>query len=189
MAEIGSIRGYARHRKEKNLKGASDTAVRKAIATGRINKRADGKLDFEECDKLWVRNTDPVMQAPPKINRANLGANLSANPDENLDEHLEASVASLTLREKTLKIEKLETEIAEKRGTLVSKDNAIRIFATLARQERDSWNNWAHQVAAEMAADLGVEQHEMQTTLSRYVEMNLMRTTEMVIDVSPTTKL
>lgn len=197
MGKIDGIRAYARYRKEKGLVGTSDAAVRKAIATGRINKRADGKLDFDECDKLWAKNTDPVMQAVPKAQNvklvektgANPSANLGAHPDEELADHVADSIATLKLRELQLKVENLEIENAKKRGELVSKDNAVRIFNTIARQNRDGWLNWPNQIAAEMAADLGVDQHEYLTCLTRYVKINLTRITEMEIDVSPSTKL
>lgn len=193
MSKLGSIRAYARHRKEKGLTGASDTAVRKAITAKRINKRADGKLNFDECDKLWSKNTDPIMQALPKVQpkntSANQSANPSANPDDELAEHVQDSIANLKLRELQLKVENLEIDNLKKRGELVSKDNAVRIFETLARQDRDSWLNWVGQISSEMAADLKIDQHDMQTTLNRYVKMNLTRITEMKIDVSPATKL
>ena len=46
-----SIRAYARHR------GVSDTAVHKAIRTGRITPEADGSVDPERADQDWARNT------------------------------------------------------------------------------------------------------------------------------------
>ena len=46
-----SIRAYARHR------GVTDTAVRKAIQTGRITPEADGTIDSARADRDWARNT------------------------------------------------------------------------------------------------------------------------------------
>ena len=46
-----SIRAYARHR------GVTDTAVHKAIRSGRIEALADGTIDPDQADAQWARNT------------------------------------------------------------------------------------------------------------------------------------
>jgi hypothetical protein len=51
-----SRRGYARHR------GVSETAVRKAIASGRIVPEADGSIDPAKADAAWAGTTDPSQQ-------------------------------------------------------------------------------------------------------------------------------
>jgi len=56
----GSIRAYARHRKADGRPGGSHTAVRKAIATGRITAESDGSLNFAKCDRAWGRNSAPA---------------------------------------------------------------------------------------------------------------------------------
>ena len=47
-----SIRGYARHR------GVSHTAVRKAIAAGRITSATGGGIDAALADRQWSASTD-----------------------------------------------------------------------------------------------------------------------------------
>ena len=47
-----SIRAYARHR------GVSDTAVHKAIRSGRITPEPDGTIDAARADREWSRNTE-----------------------------------------------------------------------------------------------------------------------------------
>jgi len=47
-----TIRGYARHR------GVSHTAVRKALATGRITASPDGTIDPVAADRQWGSSTD-----------------------------------------------------------------------------------------------------------------------------------
>ena len=47
-----SIRGYARHRK------VSHTAVRKALAAGRITSGPDGTIDPAVADEQWANATD-----------------------------------------------------------------------------------------------------------------------------------
>ncbi|MCL6417921.1 elements of external origin, partial [Aestuariirhabdus sp. Z084] len=51
-----SLRAYAKHR------GVSDTAVRKAIKSGRIQAESDGTIDIDKVDKQWDRNTDRAQQ-------------------------------------------------------------------------------------------------------------------------------
>jgi len=51
-----SRRAYARHR------GVSETAVRKAIAAGRIVPEPDGSIDPEKADAAWSGSTDPSQQ-------------------------------------------------------------------------------------------------------------------------------
>jgi hypothetical protein len=55
-----SLRAYARHRE------ASDTAVRKAIKSGRIQTEPDGTIDVDKVDKQWALNTDQAQQRKPK---------------------------------------------------------------------------------------------------------------------------
>ncbi|MBU6141384.1 MAG: hypothetical protein KGP29_07540 [Proteobacteria bacterium] len=50
-----SIRGYARHR------GVAESAVRKAIAQGRISKGKNGKINPDLADKEWSQNSDPAQ--------------------------------------------------------------------------------------------------------------------------------
>ena len=51
-----SLRAYAKHR------GVLDTAVRKAIKSGRIQAETDGTIDIAKVDKQWDRNTDRAQQ-------------------------------------------------------------------------------------------------------------------------------
>ena len=49
--------------------GVSDTAVRKAIAKGRIRRRPDGLIDADEALADWRRNAgQPRRAGVPKIN-------------------------------------------------------------------------------------------------------------------------
>ena len=52
-----SRRAYAAHR------GCSESAVRKAIATGRIATEDDGTIDAATADAEWGARTDPAQAA------------------------------------------------------------------------------------------------------------------------------
>jgi|SRR5689334_15596878 len=59
MARALTKRAYAKHREEK-YGSCSESAVRKAVKTGRISTRPDGKIDPAVADRQWARNTDPT---------------------------------------------------------------------------------------------------------------------------------
>ena len=67
--------------------GVSDTAVRKAIRTGRIELLADGSIDPEAARAAWHRNTDPARAALAEPER---DAPLAAPPIRNRDEARDA---------------------------------------------------------------------------------------------------
>ena len=54
MANKVSMREYAR------IRGVRLNAVQTAIASGRIHKTPDGKIDVDEANKEWFMNTDPA---------------------------------------------------------------------------------------------------------------------------------
>lgn len=51
-----SLSEYARYR------GARLYSVQAAVASGRIKKTADGRIDSEAADRAWAKNTDPAQQ-------------------------------------------------------------------------------------------------------------------------------
>lgn len=52
MAKALTKRAYARRR------GVSEAAVRKAVKSGRIAQRSDGKINPDVADRQWTENTD-----------------------------------------------------------------------------------------------------------------------------------
>lgn len=53
-----SRRGYAAHRKNRGLSGGTEAAVRKAIASGRIDVLSDDTIDPARADAQWAAATD-----------------------------------------------------------------------------------------------------------------------------------
>src|SRR5690606_16079703 len=47
------------------MRGVSETAVRKAIASGRISVEPDGTIDPVKADAQWDTQTDPAKQRGP----------------------------------------------------------------------------------------------------------------------------
>ena len=52
------------NRKLAEALGVSETAVRKALATGRISRDADGGFDIPRVKRQWAGNTDAAQQRP-----------------------------------------------------------------------------------------------------------------------------
>lgn len=99
-----SIRGYAKHR------GVSDTAVRKAIESGRITA-IDGKIDPTVADRQWSMNTNPAQSA--HVSEDARSSASSYHYSRAKKETYEALLKKLEYEEKSGKlvaIEKIEVE-------------------------------------------------------------------------------
>jgi len=126
-----SQRAYARHR------GVSLAAVQKAIKLGRIRTTADGKIDVEQADRDWERNTNyggPVAA----------GDAIVSGP---------SYAQSRAVREVyTARLAKLEYE--ERIGNLVPADQVTIAGFTKGRTVRDHMMIIPDRVAAQIRADL-----------------------------------
>ncbi len=158
---IVSLRGYARHR------SVSLRAVQKAIQSGRIRTTADGKIDTEQADAAWERNTGPkastiafpsppprpAAQPPPEPPRADLGA------AGGLD-----YARARAVRENYLaRLAKIDYE--ERLGKLVSRDEVQVAAFNRFRTFRDGMLNIPDRVAAVLAAESDPRKvHENLTT-------------------------
>lgn len=167
-----SIRAYARHR------GVTDTAVHKAIRTGRISPEADGTIDPDKADREWARNSE----APKAGTRAK--AVKAAVPESAADAPggLPAGGASLLQARTVNEVVKAQTNkvrLARLKGELVDRPQAIAHVFKLARSERDAWLNWPARISAQMAARLGIEPHAMHVALEAAVREHLQELGEL----------
>lgn len=208
MAKTGiGIREYARRR------GVSHTAVGKAIRDGRITVEADGSIDPAKADKQWDAQTNPAMRrgaaahasaatvasltraATKAVPAAALaavdealkdvdpvaplapGAPGSA-PNPEAGTFLRARNANEVLRAQTaqLRLKKLA-------GDLVDRDKATGMIFELARRERDAWQNWPPRVAANMAAELGIDAHKMELALDKFIRIQLAELAEIKLEL------
>lgn len=164
-----SIRAYAKTR------GVSDTAVRKAIAAGRITPEADGTIDPARADSQWDRNTEPPRvgsrsPAPHVAVPAEVATGGEGSPA------LPAGGASLLQARTVNEVVKAQTNkvrLARLKGELVDRNQAIAHIFKLARAERDAWLNWPARISAQMAAALGVDPHTMHVALENAVREHL----------------
>lgn len=140
-----SLRKYAEHRR------ISHTAVQKALRQGRIKTTAGGKIDIEQADRDWERNTSPV-NAPKRAPRVDGGAGGGSS-----------FAQSRAVRELYLaRLAKIEFE--ERTGKLISRDEVTVAAFTKARTVRDSLLNIPDRVAAVLAAETDpVRAHQILT--------------------------
>ncbi len=188
-----SIRAYARHR------GVSHTAVRKAIDAGRITTEPDGTIDAAKADRQWDTQTDPSKQRGSKVPGARARVKTRPVPKaaiRSMDETLreagagdvgggggEVSYLRARLANEVIKAQTAKVKLAKMKGELVDREKATTMVFDLARRERDAWQNWPPRVAADMAAELGVDAHAMEQVLDKHLRMHLAELAEIEIEL------
>lgn len=198
-----SRRQYAAHR------GVSHTAVGKAIAAGRISLEADGSIDPEKADRKWQAQTDPAKQRGAQAQalgvamaagtaRATAGTKpVPRSAIEAVSETLreagaepeapaeggEVSFLRARMANEVLKAQTAKVKLSKMKGELIDRARATSMVFDLARRERDAWLNWPPRVAANMAADLGVEPHQMEQILDKYLRKHLADMAEVKIEL------
>ncbi len=183
-----SQRAYAAHR------GVSHQAVGKAIKSGRITTLPDGTIDPARADADWQAQTDPAQQrgaqaAKKAVPVAALAAvrealhAAGADPMPGETGGGEVSMMRARLANEVLKAQERKIRLAKLKGELVDRAQATALVFDLARQERDAWISWPPRVAANMAADLGIEAHAMEQALVRYIHQHLSEMAEVKIDL------
>ena len=173
-----SIRAYARHR------GVSHVAVKKAIDTGRITPEADGTIEPNRADLEWAQNT-MAARKPVAAKTASPAAEPirpASAPVEPVAPTLSAGGTSLLQARTVNEVVKAQTNkvrLAQLKGDLVDRSQAIAHVFRLARTERDAWLNWPARISAEMAAKLEVDAHELHVALESAVRDHLIELGDM----------
>jgi transcriptional regulator with XRE-family HTH domain len=72
-----------------------------------------------------------------------------------------------------LKAQERKLRLEERRGQLVDKARALLLVHRLAKEEREAILAWPARVAAELAAELGVDAHRLQTLLDARLRQHL----------------
>ena len=78
-----------------------------------------------------------------------------------------------------LKAQERRLRLQRLKGELIDRARATAQVFTLARQERDAWVQWPARVAADLAAELGLETHTVQTALEAAVKAQLAEVAEL----------
>ena len=173
-----SIRAYARHR------GVSHVAVKKAIDTGRITPEVDGTIEPNRADLEWAQNT-VAARKPAAAKTASPAAEPirpASAPVEPVAPPLSAGGTSLLQARTVNEVVKAQTNkvrLAQLKGDLVDRSQAIAHVFRLARTERDAWLNWPARISAEMAAKLEVDAHELHVALESAVRDHLIELGDM----------
>jgi len=173
-----SIRAYARHR------GVTDTAVHKAIRSGRIEALADGTIDPDQADAQWARNTSapktgtqrPTVKVKvPEVDGDSAGDRGGAGASSNTSSGGGGGTSLLQARtvNEVVKAQTNKVRLARLKGELIDRPQAIAHVFKLARSERDAWLNWPARVSAQMAAKLELDAHTMHVALENAVREHL----------------
>ena len=174
-----SVREYARRR------GVSHTAVRKAVQTGRIPQEADGTIDPVKADAAWDAQTDPGRRAaapppsmPPPAQKPSSSPSLQRETVPPLPATSGATFAQARTAHEVAKAQKARIQVDRLKDEVVDRARATALVFKLARQERDSWVIWPARIAGQMAAEVGIEPHLMQTLLETHVRAHLAELAE-----------
>ena len=175
-----SIRAYARHR------GVTDTAVHKAIRSGRINALADGTIDPDQADTQWARNTSapktgtqrPTVKVKVPEGDGEVGGGGERSGAGNTRNSSSGGTGGTSLLQartvnEVVKAQTNKVRLARLKGELIDRPQAIAHVFKLARSERDAWLNWPARVSAQMAAKLELDAHTMHVALENAVREHL----------------
>lgn len=175
-----SIRAYARHR------GVTDTAVHKAIRSGRIEALPDGTIDSDQADAQWARNTSSpktgtqrptVKVRVPEVDgdgdRSGAGAASNTSSGGGPGGAGGTSLLQARTVNEVVKAQTNKVRLARLKGELIDRPQAIAHVFKLARSERDAWLNWPARVSAQMAAKLEIDAHTMHVSLENAVREHL----------------
>lgn len=175
-----SIRAYARHR------GVSHVAVKKAIDTGRITPEPDGTIEPNRADLEWAQNTlsarKPTARAKIQMPPSEPVRPLAREPAEPNAPTLSAGGTSLLQARTVNEVVKAQTNkvrLAQLKGDLVDRSQAIAHVFRLARTERDAWLNWPARITAEMAARLEIDAHQLHVAIESAVREHLIELGEL----------
>ena len=155
-------------------------AVKKAIDTGRITPLPDGTIDPVVADAQWAANTTPTRRSMADAASDKPAPQVSAKVVRDAPEPpspaLSSSGTSLLQARTVNEVVKAQTNkvrLAQLKGELVDRAQAVAHVFKLARAERDAWLNWPARISAQMAAGLGVEPHALHVALDAAVREQL----------------
>ncbi|MEF8736797.1 MAG: elements of external origin [Candidatus Accumulibacter necessarius] len=162
-----SIRAYARHR------GVSDTAVHKAIRAGRITPEVDGTIDPERADRDWAKNSDTPREGTARRAETVPVKEPASEPITPAFHTGGTSLLQARTVNEVVKAQTNKVRLAQLKGDLVDRSQAIAQVFKLARAERDAWLNWPARISAQLASQLGVDAHTLHVALEATVREHL----------------
>ncbi|HEV7266160.1 MAG TPA: elements of external origin [Falsiroseomonas sp.] len=156
--------------------GVSHTALQKAQRAGRIAPEADGARDVEKVRARLAESSDPLRKTAAFITPAlprPVSAPIAAPVPDPLPRAAQNTFHDARTANEVLKAQERRLRLDERKGKLVDKARALLLVHRLAKEERDAILAWPARVAAEMAAELGVDAHRLQTMMDARLRQHL----------------
>jgi len=162
-----SIRQYARD------KGVSHTAVQKRVKHGKI-RLIDGKIDPAKADADWEQNRDELQQqrgarstgkpkAQPPV------ASAERKPPARESQQDGKSLPEAQRMREWLRVKREKLLLDKLDGTLVDADEVKAQTEARFRNDAEALLNWPARVVADIAAELGTDEHQTHAVLDRHV--------------------
>lgn len=176
--------------------GISHTAVQKAQRAGRIAPEADGSWDIDTVRARLADSSDPTrktaallppaspMMPPAPQSSPRLPTPPAAPVADPLPRAAQNTFHDARTANEVLKAQERRLRLDERKGKLVDKARALLLVHRLAKEERDAILAWPARVAAEMAAELGVDVHRLQTMMDTRLRQHLAGRHEVRVQVS-----
>jgi len=173
--------------------GVSHTALQKAAQSGRIAPEPGGGWDVEKVRARLAASSDPgrktaVMAAPTAAPLSAAAAMRPTAPLPPVEPLVTPSAGGSSFHNartanEVLKAQERKLRLEERRGQLVDKARALMLVHRLAKEERDAILAWPARVAAEMAAELGVDAHRLQTMMDARLRQHLAERNDVRVSV------
>ena len=178
--------------------GISHTALQKAAQSGRIAQEPGGGWDVEKVRARLAASSDPArktaaMVAPVPVQPSPSPPPPPARPAfvaPSLPEPLPtpsaggSSFHNARTANEMLKAQERKLRLDERRGQLVEKARALMLVHRLAKEERDAILAWPARIAAELAAELGVDAHRLQTLMDARLRQHLAERNDVRVAVA-----
>lgn len=175
--------------------GVSHTALQKAAQSGRIAQETGGGWDVDKVRAQLAASSDPVRKTaamvapapaqpspPPTMPRPFVAPPMPEplpTPSAGGSSFHNARTAN-----EMLKAQERKLRLDERRGQLVEKARALMLVHRLAKEERDAILAWPARVAAELAAELGVDAHRLQTLMDARLRQHLAERNDVRVTVA-----
>jgi hypothetical protein len=162
--------------------GVSHTALQKAQRAGRIAPEADGAWDIEKVRARLADSSDPVRKTAALAPTSPAAPRVAAPPPavatlpqaaDPLPRAAQNTFHDARTANEVLKAQERRLRLDERKGKLVEKARALLLVHRLAKEERDAILAWPARVSAEMAAELGVDAHRLQTMMDTRLRAHL----------------
>jgi biotin operon repressor len=178
--------------------GISHTALQKAAQSGRIAQEPGGGWDVEKVRARLAASSDParktaamvapvpVQPSPPPPPPPPRPAFVAPPIPEPLPTPSAggSSFHNARTANEMLKAQERKLRLDERRGQLVEKARALMLVHRLAKEERDAILAWPARIAAELAAELGVDAHRLQTLMDARLRQHLAERNDVRVAVA-----